>query len=455
MDYQKFIQAKTQLIVGTGFDPVYMPDFLFDFQRHLVTWALNRSRCAIFADTGMGKTPIFLTIAENIVRKTNGNVLILTPLAVSFQTIIEGEKFGVEVKRSRDGKPAGKITVTNYQQLEKFDPNDFVACICDESSALKNFEGKTKITVTRFMGKMQYRFLFTATPSPNDFVELGTSSESLGYLNYMDMVSQFFRDTQNDKNPQWSTPKYVLKGHAVNDFWRWVSSWARAVKKPSDLGNFDDTRFKLPELIEKEYILNCTQPLDGELFPRKATTLGDQRAERKKTLEPRIEKVKELIAKHERSIIWGHYNYETDALEKAISGAVQISGSDKDDAKEEKFIAFTKGQIPRLIIKPKIGAWGLNWQHCNHMTFFPSHSYEQYYQGVRRCWRFGQKNPVYVDTVTSEGEGRVSENIKRKARDAEIMFAKLIKHMSNELQIERESFTKTVISLPQFLGAKK
>ena len=153
-DYQKFIQAKTQLIVGTGFDPVFMPDFLFDFQKHLVEWALNRSRCAIFADTGLGKTPIFLTIAENIVRKTNGNILILTPLAVSFQTIIEGEKFGIEVKRSRDGKPAGKITVTNYQQLEKFDPADFVACICDESSALKNFEGKTKIIVTRFMGKM-------------------------------------------------------------------------------------------------------------------------------------------------------------------------------------------------------------------------------------------------------------------------------------------------------------
>ena len=271
----------------------------------------------------------------------------------------------------------------------------------------------------------------------------------------MDMVSQFFRDTQNDKNPQWSTPKYVLKGHAVNDFWRWVSSWARAVKKPSDLGDFDDTRFKLPELIEKEYILNCTQPLDGELFPRKATTLGDQRAERKKTLEPRIEKVKELISKHERSIIWGHYNYETDALEKAISGAVQISGSDKDDAKEEKFIAFTKGQIPRLIIKPRIGAWGLNWQHCNHMTFFPSHSYEQYYQGVRRCWRFGQKREVFVDTVTSEGEGRVSENIRRKAKDAQIMFQKLTEYMSNELQIERKTFKRNNINLPNFLGVIK
>lgn len=455
LDYHKFIEKKTQLIVGSGFDPVFMPEFLFDFQKYLVEWALNRSRCAIFADTGLGKTPVFLTIAENIVRKTNLNVLILTPLAVSFQTMLEGEKFGVEVKRSRDGKPAGKITVTNYQQLEKFNPDDFGCCICDESSALKNFEGQTKINVTRFMGKMQYRFLLTATPSPNDFVELGTSSESLGYLNYMDMLTQFFRDTQNDKNPQWSTPKYVLKGHAVNDFWRWVSSWARAVKKPSDLGMFDDTRFKLPELVETEYVLECTEPLDGELFPRKAVSLGDQRKERVKTLDARIEKVKELCSKHERSIIWGHYNYETDALEKEISGAVQISGSDSDESKEEKFISFTKGKIERLIIKPKIGAWGLNWQHCNHMTFFPSHSYEQYYQGVRRCWRFGQKKPVYVDTVTSEGEGRVSENIRRKAKDAEIMFQKLTEHMKNELQIERKSFNKISIELPKFIGGNK
>jgi hypothetical protein len=450
MDYQKFIDKKSQLIAETGFKPVFMPDFLFDFQKHLIDWSLNRSRCAVFADTGLGKTAMFLVIAENIVRETNGNVLILTPLAVSFQTILEGEKFGIKVNRSRDGKPAGKITVTNYQQLEKFDSNDFVCCICDESSAIKDSDGQTQKEVVRFMGKMQYRFLFTATPSPNDFVELGTSSEALGYLNNMDMISQFFRDTSNDKNPQWSTPKYVLKGHAVNDFWRWVSSWARAVRKPSDLG-FTDEKHILPELIEKEYVLQCTKPLEGELFARKAVTLKDQRAERQNTLEERIQKVIELCEPHERSIIWGHYNYETDALEKAVAGAVQISGSDSDESKEEKFLAFSKGEIKRLVIKPKIGAWGLNWQHCNHMTFFPSHSYEQYYQGVRRCWRFGQKNPVYVDTITTEGEGRVSENIKRKAQDAEIMFSKLVEYMNNELKLQRKEYKKTQINLPKWI----
>jgi hypothetical protein len=449
-DYSAFIEKKTQLIFGTGFEPSFYPEKCFDFQKYLINWACMRGRAAIFADTGLGKTLIFLAMAENIARKTNGNVLILTPLAVSFQTIKEGEKFGIEVKRSRDGKPAGKITVTNYQQLEKFDCNDYVCCICDESSAIKDSEGQTKKNVVRFMGKMQYRFLFTATPSPNDFIELGTSSEALGYLNYMDMLSQFFRDTSNDKNPQWSTPKYELKKHAVNDFWRWVSSWARAVKKPSDLG-FSDALHVLPKLIETEHILDVTKPLDGELFARKAATLGEQRQERKNTISERIDKVIQLCDNHERSIIWGHYDYETDALEKAVKNAIQISGRDSDESKEEKFIAFTNGDIQRLVIKPKIGAWGLNWQHCNHMTFFPSHSYEQYYQGVRRCWRFGQQKPVYVDTVTTEGEGRVTENIKRKATDAEIMFSKLVEHMSNELTIERKEYKKTTIKLPKFL----
>ena len=450
MDYKEFIYQKTQIVSGMGFKPTFIPDQAFDFQKYLIEWGLKMGRAAIFADTGLGKTLILLALAENIVRKTNKNVLIFTPLAVSFQTITEGEKFGVEVKRSRDGKPAGKITVTNYQQIEKFNPDDYVACICDESSAIKDSTSQTKKNVVRFMCKMNYRFLLTATPSPNDFVELGTSSEALGYLSTMDMITQFFRDTQNDKNPQWSTPKYELKGHAVNDFWRWVSSWARAIKKPSDLG-FSDELYNLPALVEKEHILDCTIPLPGEFFPQKAVTLSEQRAERKSTLDKRIEKVIELTDKHKLSIIWAHYNYETDALEREIKNAVQISGADSDESKEEKFISFSKGEIQRLVIKPKIGAWGLNWQHCNHMTFFPSHSYEQYYQGVRRCWRFGQKRKVYVDTITTEGEGRVSENIKRKARDAEKMFQKLIEFMNNELKLKRKVYEEKQIILPEWL----
>jgi hypothetical protein len=388
--------------------------------------------------------------AENVVRHTNKKVLVLTPLAVSYQTCKEGEKFGIDISRSRDGKPKGKITVTNYQQLDKFNPDDYVGCICDESSAIKNFDGKTKTEVTRFMNKLPYRLLCTATPSPNDFVELGTSSEALGELKYMDMLSQFFRDTSNDKNPQWSTPKYVLKGHAADDFWRWVSSWAMAVRRPSDIG-FNDDLFNLPPLMEKEHVLQCTVPFFGEMFVRKAKTLGDQREERKNTISQRVEKVKELCAGHDLSVIWAHYDYETDLLEKTVPGAVQISGKDKDEAKEEKFIAFSKGEIKKLVIKPKIGAFGLNWQHCNHTTFFPSHSYEQYYQGVRRLWRFGQKKPVIVDLVTTEGELGVYQNIKRKSDDANLMFAKLVEHMNNELKIKQVAHSVSTITVPEWV----
>jgi len=450
MNYTDFLKAKSQLNGNFGFDPVFMPDYLFDFQQHLVEWSLRKGRSAVFADTGLGKTIMQLVWAENVVRQTNKNVLILTPLAVSHQTIKEGERFGIDVKRSRDGQPKGKITVTNYQQLDKFNASDYIGIVGDESSAIKNFTGATKTSVTRFANKMPYRLLCTATPSPNDYVELGTSSEALGELKYMDMVTQFFRDTSNDKNPQWSTPKYVLKGHAVSDFWRWVCSWARAVRKPSDLG-FDDNRFILPELVESEHILQCTIPLPGELFVKKAVTLDDQREERKLTIKERAEKVLELTGNHEISVIWCHYNYEGDYLEKILPGAVQISGSDSDESKEAKFIDFAEGNIPNLVIKPKIGAFGLNWQHANHMTFFPSHSYEQYYQGVRRMWRFGQKRKVYVDLVTTEGEMGVYENIKRKTRDASKMFDMLVYHMNNELKVKPKSHNNHKINLPTWL----
>ena len=450
MEYSDFILRKSQLNGMFGFDPVFLPDALFDFQKHLNIWIQKKGKGAVFADTGMGKTLMQLVWAQNVVQKTNKNVIILTPLAVSHQTIKEGEKFGIEVKRSRDGKAKGKITITNYQQLEKFNSNDFVGCVCDESSAIKNFSGATKMGVTRFMNKMPYRSLWIATPSPNDFVELGTSSEAVGELKYMDMLNQFFRDTSNDKNPQWSQPKWILKDHAINDFWRWVCSWAIAIKKPSDLGYSDD-KFILPELIEKEHVLECTIPLPGELFVRKAKTLQDQREERKMTLKERAEKVGELCSNYPISVIWGHYNYETDYLQQVIKDSVQISGSDSDESKEEKFIAFSESQIPNLIIKPQIGAFGLNWQHCNHMTFFPSHSYEQYYQGVRRSWRFGQKEKVHIDIITTEGEMGVYENIKRKSVDAARMFDKMIENINNELKIKPKTHINKQINLPQWL----
>jgi len=453
MEYTEFIDAKIHIGQEKGFEPLWIPDFLYDFQKFIVEKSIRMGRFAEFADTGLGKTPMQLVFGQNVVEKTNGNVLLLTPLAVSHQTLQEAEKFGIEAARSRTGKVTSKITVTNYQQLEKFDPADFIGLICDESSAIKAATGQTRLNVTRFAAKMKYRLFCTATPSPNDFVELGTTSEALGELQYMEMLDQFFRDTSNDKNPQWSTPKYELKGHAVDKFWRWVSTWAMAIKKPSDIG-FDDERFILPPLVEKEHCLKVTTPADGMLFVEPARTLKEQRAERKKTLIDRAEKARDLCAGHDLSVVWAHYNYETDYLEKIIPGSINIQGSDSDDAKEEKFIAFSKGQVKTLIIKPKIGCWGLNWQHCNHTVFFPSHSYEQFYQGVRRFYRFGQTRPVYVDIVTTDGEQAVTENIKRKANDMERMFQMLVKYMNDPHLAKKTEKLNKKVQIPNWLCQK-
>ena len=454
MEYQEFINQKIHDTSFHGFEPIWMPDFLYDFQKHIVAWNIRKGKSATFADTGLGKTAIQLVFAQNVIEKTNKNCLLLTPIAVSHQTIKEAEKFGIDAKRSRNGKPAGKLTVTNYEQIEKFDTSDFNCIICDESSAIKNATGQTRKNVTRAMAKIQHRLMCTATPSPNDFIELGTSSEALGEMQFMEMLNAFFRDTSNDKNPQWSTPKYELKGHAVDKFWQWVSTWALGVRMPSDLG-YSDERFILPELIETEHILKCTKPLPGNMFVDTAKTLKEQRQERKLTINERCEKVVELCEPRDLSVVWAHYNYETDLLHKMIDDSVDISGADSDESKEEKFIAFSNGEIKTLITKPTIGAWGLNWQHCNHTVFFPSHSFEQYYQGVRRFHRYGQKKNVQVDIVTTEGEQNVLKNIKRKANDMRTMFEQLVKHMNSEYtKTKRQEFNKEM-TIPKWLQSTK
>jgi len=397
--YQEFLARKTQLGGKDGFEPLWMPDFLFPFQQYLVEWAITQGRGAMFADCGLGKTPMQLVWAENVVRKTNGNILILTPLAVSQQLVAEGQKFGIEVGLSRDGKPAGKITALNYERLHKADESDYVAVVCDESSIMKHWSGKTQSAVTRFMSKMPYRLLCTATPAPNDFVELGTSSEALGELGYTDMLGMFFRNEQGNIAGKGNFAreehgaKWRFKKHAQTHFWKWVTSWARAIRRPSDLG-YEDAGFTLPPLIETEHILKVSRPLNGRLFAEPAVGLSEQREERRNTLTERCEEVARLVDHDKPALVWCQLNDEGDLLEKIIPGAVQVEGSDTDDHKEKSFLDFAAGNIRVLVTKPKIGAFGLNFQHCSHVTFFPSHSFEQYYQGVRRCWRFGQKNPV-------------------------------------------------------------
>jgi hypothetical protein len=397
--YAVYLNRKTQLKNEHGFSPVFMPDFLFDFQKSVVEWAVTQGRAAVFADCGMGKTPMEFVWGENIVRKTNGNVLILTTLAVGAQMEREGEKFGIEVRRSHDGTVHKGITVTNYEQLHKFDWKDFQGVVCDESSILKNFDGARKDEITRFMRKVPYRLLATATAAPNDFIELGTSSEALGGLGHMDMLAKFFKNEQNtcDTRAHWrgfSAPralvqqKWRLKGHAEKPFWRWVCSWARAIRKPSDLG-FDDGPFILPPLIESQHIVEARTLAEGYLFALPAVGLKEQREETRRTLQERCEKAAEIAnGTNDPVLVWCHLNDEGDLIEKLIPDAVQVSGGDSDQAKEERLIGFANGDVRVLVTKPKIGAWGLNFQRCNRITFFPSHSFEQYYQGIRRCWRF-------------------------------------------------------------------
>lgn len=433
-EYEAWIADKAQGETGGGFAPTSLPPWLFDFQSSLVEWALRKGRAAIFADCGMGKTPMQLAWADAVAKETGGRVLILTPLAVAGQTVREGEKFGVAC--SRDGSTP--IHVTNYERLHHLESSDYVGVVCDESSILKSFDGVTKTRVTEFMRKMRFRLLCTATAAPNDTVELGTSSEALGYLGATDMLNRFF---VNDKNntalrANGVATEWRFRGHAEQPFWRWVCSWARSVRKPSDLG-FDDGRFVLPKLIERTHVVEAAKPRDGLLFSIPAIGLAEEREERRRTLVERCEQAAALVAGNAPAVMWCHLNDEGNLLTKLVPDAVQVSGTDSDEEKEAKFAGFSDGSIRVLVTKPVIGAWGLNWQHCAHMTTFATHSFEQHYQSVRRLWRYGQTRAVVVDHVLSDGEERVMRNLRRKGEIADTMFANIVDHMKDALAVER------------------
>jgi len=451
--YTDFIEAKRHESTMHGFEPLWMPDFLFDFQESLVAWALKKGRAALYCDCGLGKTPMQLVWAENVVRKTGGRVLILTPLAVSYQTVAEGEKFGVEVTRSNEGEVGGSgVYVTNYERLHYFNSSDFVGVVCDESSILKGIDGATRSAVTQFMRKLSYRLLCTATAAPNDYIELGTSSEALGELGFADMLSKFFKKvgSTSSRKDEYRSGTYRFRGHAERDFWRWVCSWARACRKPSDLG-FDDGRFRLPDLITNQHIVHANTLRDGWLFEIPAVGLAEQREERSRTVGERCEMVAHLVDHNRPAVVWCHLNKESDMLRKLIPGSVEVKGSDTDDHKETSFKSFQSGDIRVLITKPTIAGFGLNWQHCNHQTFFPSHSFEQWYQAIRRCWRFGQDNPVTVDVVTTEGEQRVLANMQAKSQAAEKMFDQLVQLMANELRITKKNEMTKREEIPSWL----
>ena len=454
MDYQQFLQNKSHAEYKNGFALEWMPEGMFDFQEYVTEYAAKKGRAAIFLDTGLGKTLIELTIATNYIRKTNKPVLIVTPLAVAFQFLREAEKFGIgDIMYSRDGKFNTKIVVCNYERLDKFDYRDFDCVMLDESSILKNFKGAIKSQVTIFLKKVKYRYLFTATPSPNDFIELGTSSEALGYMGYTDMLTRFFTNNEDTISPQNIGTKWILKGHAKNDFFKWVSSWSISMRKPSDLG-FSDELHNLPELKRRYHSVKNPNNLVVNdqimLFNSIAKTMPEILAEQRSTIQVRCEKAVRLASEFDISVYWCNRNEESTLLNKLDKDSYEIKGSMNLDRKEELLLAFSRGEVKKLITKPKITAFGLNWQHCNHTVFFPTFSYEQYYQAIRRFWRFGQKKPVTVDMVYSDGQKRVLDGLLAKAQKANELFSKLNTNLNTKFENKINGFDKQ-ITLPKFL----
>lgn len=458
MNYQEFIESKKHTTGQFGFEPVYFPEKIFDFQRAIIEKAVRKGRMGIFADTGLGKTRISLAIAQNIVLKTWWRVLILTPLAVAFQFIDEAKEIWLwSIEYSKDGKFTSDIVLCNYERLDYFDSKDFECVILDESSILKNFKWQIKIQITSFLRKVKYRFLTTATPSPNDFIELWTSSEALGYMWYMDMLTKFFKSTANsiDSNNRNIWEKFYLKPHAENSFFQWVNSWSIMVKKPSDIG-FDDSRYELPELIIHTHKVENKADVwiwwQGLLFndvKPQAKTMSEVRLEQKQTEYDRCVKAVEL-AQGKTSVYRCNTNNESAILKKLDTEAVEIIWSQTIEQKEQILKDFASWKVKRIITKASITGMWLNRQHCNHCVYFPTRSYEQYYQAIRRFWRFWQKNDVVVDMVISDWQGRVIQALNEKMKKAVQLYQNLVKNV-NSVRTETKKDETNNITLPSFI----
>jgi DNA modification methylase len=419
MPYEEFLQSKRIKVVSSGFE-VSKEDInpkLFDFQVDITKWALAKGKAAIFCGCGLGKTPMQLEWAHHVHEHTGGDVLILAPLAVAEQTKREGEKFDVLVHLCRsqeDIKPG--INITNYEMLHKFDPGHFVGIVLDESSILKSFEGKVRTQIIDSFQSTPFKLACTATPAPNDHMELGNHAEFLGVMSRTEMLSCFFVHDGGD------TSKWRLKGHAVKPFWEWMASWSVMMTSPSDLG-YDGSRFVLPELRLHEIVVDKTG-----YYVKEAQTLQDRRGARRDSIVDRVGCAAQIANQDDNScLIWCDLNVESEALTKAINGAVEIRGSHDPDYKAVTMEKFSKSEIKKLVTKPSIAGHGVNWQHCSKAIFVGlSDSFEQYYQAVRRCWRFGQDKPVDVYLITSEKEGAVVKNIKRKEKEFEGMLRGMI-----------------------------
>jgi superfamily II DNA or RNA helicase len=421
--YEDFLKTKRVAAVSVGIDiPAHrLSAMLFDFQKEIVVWALRKGRAAIFADCGLGKSPMCLEWARIVCEHTRGDVLILTPLAVAQQMKREGRKFGIEttVCRSQSDVRPG-INITNYEMLEHFDASHFRGVVLDESSILKSFMGKIKRTILELFHDTAFKLALTATPAPNDHLELGNHAEFLNVMPSNEMIMRWFL------NDTMEAGGYRLKGHAVKDFWRWVSSWAISLSRPSDIG-YSDEGFNLPDLRMITHEVEALHESDDALFVNASLSATTMHREMRKTAETRARKVAELVQETDSPwVIWCNTNYEADALTAILPDLVEVRGSDSLEVKEARLLGFSDGKISKLLSKSSICGFGMNWQHCSHMAFMGlSYSYEQFYQAVRRSWRFGQTQEVTAHIIYAETEGDVLRSLTRKRKDHESMKAEM------------------------------
>ncbi len=431
--YADFLAKKAVVHIPTGIEkPDKIHKTLFDFQADITRWMLKRGMAACFAGTGLGKTLMQTEAARHIERHTKLPVLILAPLAVSYQTIEEAFRLlGIQITfaSSQDDIGGRGIYITNYGKLHLFDAKAFGGVILDESSCLKSEDAKTRQKLCEDFAQTPFRMAFTATPAPNDFMEIGGHAEFLGVMSTSEMLSTFFVHDGGE------TQKWRLKGHAEKDFWEWMASWCVVCTHPRDLG-YEDDRYDLPPLNIKHVFVESPVGPDedgqGQLLPKMARELKERRAARRNSIEKRIEAAAQIAnANGEQFVAWCNLNDEGDALTEAIDGALQVSGSGQtEEEKEKRLLGFAKNDFRVIVSKAKIAGWGLNWQNCHNIIYFPDDSFEAYFQAVRRCWRFGQKEQVTVWMVLSESEKPILENLKGKEEEAKRMYVELVGHMA-------------------------
>lgn len=459
MNYDAFVGSKLSLVAPTGISkPAGLPASLFPHQQALTQWALKRGRAAIFADTGLGKMRMELAWADAVQKHTRKPIMIHTPLAVAAQLSAEGRKIGIHTQVCREAKDLiDGINIANYERQHKFDSSIFGGVVLDESGCIKHHDTRTFSALTEAYRDTPFKLPSTATPAPNDWTELGTHAEFLGICTRAEMLSEYFTHDGGD------TSVWRLKGHARTAFWRWVSSWGAMIRKPSDLG-YNDGAYNLPPLHLHEHQVEIDLPTNDMLFAMEAQTLSERREARRMSMEDRVREcaAKVNADRGEPWVVWCDLNAEGDALTKAIDGAVQISGADDIDTKEQRLTDFAEGRARVLVSKPSICGHGLNWQHSARMAFVGvTDSYEAYYQAVRRCWRFGQSRDVHVHIFASKAEGAVVANLKRKEREAAQMAESLSAETRDAVMAEVTGLTRATnpylakhsVQVPNFLRA--